>query len=168
MIAVDGGNRKWMGTIDNGVYLISADCNTQIYNFTTDNSPLPSNTIQDIVVEPNTGRVYIATDKGLCSFMSDATQPSDQMTKDNVYAYPNPVKPDYTGNVTIMGLTYDADVKIVTSNGVLVNQGRSTGGTYTWNCRDQKGKKVASGIYMVETATSDGSKGTVCKIAVVN
>lgn len=168
VIAVDGGNRKWMGTIDNGVYLISADCNTQIYNFTTDNSPLPSNTIQDIVVEPNTGRVYIATDKGLCSFMSDATQPSDQMTKDNVYAYPNPVKPDYTGNVTIMGLTYDADVKIVTSNGVLVNQGRSTGGTYTWNCRDQKGKKVASGIYMVETATSDGSKGTVCKIAVVN
>ena len=90
------------------------------------------------------------------------------MTKDNVWAYPNPVKPDYTGLITITGLSFDADIKIVTSNGILVNQGRSTGGTYTWNAKDQKGKRVASGIYMVETATNDGRKGTVCKIAIIN
>ena len=89
------------------------------------------------------------------------------MTKDNVYAYPNPVKPDYTGLITVTGLTLNADVKIVTSNGTLVAQGRSNGGTFTWDGCDAKGKRVASGIYMVETATEDGGKGTVCKIAVI-
>ena len=112
--------------------------------------------------------VYFATEKGLCSYQSDATTPSDKMTKDNVYAYPNPVTPDYTGYITVVGLSYNADVKIVTSNGTLVNQGRSTGGSYRWNGCDLKGKRVASGIYMVEAATEDGGKGTVCKIAVIN
>lgn len=89
------------------------------------------------------------------------------MNKDNVWAYPNPVKPDYTGLITIIGLTNKADIKIVTSNGVLVNKGTSNGGIYQWDGRDLKGKMVTSGIYMVETATSDGSKGTVCKIAII-
>jgi flagellar hook assembly protein FlgD len=89
------------------------------------------------------------------------------MTKDNVWAYPNPVTPDYTGLITIKGLSYNADVKIVTSNGALVNEGRSNGGSYTWDGCDRKGSRVASGIYMVITATNDGSKGTVCKIAVI-
>lgn len=167
-IAIDGGNRKWIGTNGNGVFLISADNNTQVSHFTTDNSPLPSNLIQDIAIDGGSGRVYFATDKGLCSYMSDATEPTDEMTKDNVYAYPNPVRPDYTGLITITGLTYNADVKIVTSSGALVNQGQSTGGSYTWDGCDLNGKRVASGIYMVQTATSTGEKGTVCKIAIVN
>ena len=166
-IAVDGGNRKWIAT-SNGVFLISDDCNTQVEHFTTDNSPLLSNTVHYVLVDPNSSTVYFATDKGLCSYQSDATTPNEKMTKDNVYAYPNPVTPDYTGDITIVGLSYNADVKIVTTNGTLVNQGRSTGGSYRWNGCDLKGKRVASGIYMVETATEDGSKGTVCKIAIIN
>lgn len=167
-IAVDGGNRKWMGTDGNGVFLISSDCDTQIAHFTADNSPLLSNVVHDIAIDGSTGEVYFATDNGLCSYNSTTTEPTDEMTKDNVYAYPNPVKPDYTGPINIVGLTYNADVKIVTSNGVLVNKGRSSGGTYTWDGTDLKGKRVASGVYMVETATENGDKGTVCKIAVVN
>lgn len=166
-IAIDGGNRKWIGTSD-GVFLISDDCNTQIEHFTVENSPLPSNIIHDILVDKNSNMVYIATDKGLCSYSNDATEPSEIMDKDNVYAYPNPVTPEYTGDVTIVGLSFNADVKIVTSNGALVNSGRSTGGTYRWNVRDLKGRRVASGVYMVETATQDGGKGVVCKIAIVN
>ena len=166
-IAVDGGNRKWIAT-SSGVFLISDDCNTQVEHFTTDNSPLLSNTVHYVLVDPNSNMVYFATDKGLCSYQSDATTPNEKMTKDNVYAYPNPVTPDYTGDITIVGLSYNADVKIVTTNGTLVNQGRSTGGSYRWNCCDLKGKRVASGIYMVETATEDGGKGTVCKIAIIN
>lgn len=166
-IAVDGGNRKWIGT-SNGVFLISDDCNTQIEHFTTDNSPLLSNTVHSVLVDPNSNLVYFATDKGLCSYQSSATTPSDKMDKDNVYAYPNPVTPDYTGYINIVGLSYNADVKIVTSNGVLVNQGKSIGGSYSWNGCDLKGKRVASGVYMVEAATEDGGKGTVCKIAVIN
>lgn len=166
-VRADGANRKWIGTSD-GVFLISADCNKLVQHFTTSNSSLLSNIVNDILVDANSNIVYFATDNGLCSYASDATQPAETMDKDNVYAYPNPVTPDYTGDVTIVGLSFDADVKIVTSNGVLVNSGRSTGGTYRWNGRDLKGKRVASGVYMVETATQDGGKGVVCKIAIVN
>ena len=111
--------------------------------------------------------MFFGTDMGLCSYMSDATTPNGEMTKDNVYAYPNPVKPGYTGLITVTGLSFDADVKIVTSNGVLVAEGRSTGGTFTWDGCDLDGRPVASGMYMVMTATSAGDKGTVCKIAIV-
>ena len=166
-IAVDGANRKWMGT-ENGVFLISSDCNTLLQHFTTENSPLPSNTVYDICIDNNSNIVYFATERGLCSYASDATQPSEEMTKDNVYAYPNPVTPEYTGKITIVGLSFNADVKIVTSNGALVNQGRSTGGSYQWDVRDLKGKRVASGVYMVQAATETGDKGVVCRIAVVN
>lgn len=166
-IAVDGANRKWMGT-ENGVFLISSDCNTLLQHFTNENSPLPSNTVYDICIDNNSNIVYFATERGLCSYASDATEPSEEMTKDNVYAYPNPVTPEYTGKITIVGLSFNADVKIVTSNGALVNQGRSTGGSYQWDVRDLKGKRVASGVYMVQAATETGDKGVVCRIAVVN
>ena len=166
-IKVDGGGRKWVGTEGNGLFLISEDNMTQVHHFTTSNSPLISDNIYDVSINGTTGEVFILTDKGLCSYMSDATTPNEEMTTDNVWAYPNPVTPDYTGPITITGLTYDADVKIVSTNGALINQGRSNGGTYTWDGCDSKGRKVASGIYMVVTATSNGEKGTVCKIAVV-
>jgi len=167
-IAIDGAGRKWFGTENNGVYLISADNMTQEQHFTAENSPLLSNNVESIAVNSLTGEVFFGTDEGLCSYMGDASQPAEEMTKDNVYAYPNPVKPDYTGLITVTGLTLNADIKIVTSNGVLVREGRSNGGTFTWDGCDSKGKRVASGVYMVQTATSEGSKGTVCKIAVIN
>ena len=166
-IKVDGGGRKWVGTEGNGLFLISEDNMTQVHHFTTSNSPLISDNIYDVSINGTTGEVFILTDKGLCSYMSDATTPNEEMTTDNVWAYPNPVTPDYTGPITITGLSYDADVKIVSTNGALINQGRSNGGTYTWDGCDSKGRRVASGIYMVVTATSNGEKGTVCKIAVV-
>ena len=166
-IAIDGGNRKWIGTLNNGVYLISADNMTQIHHFTTSNSKLLSNAVLSIAINPTSGEVFFATDKGLCSYVSDATAPNTEMTTDNVRAYPNPVEPGYSGPITISGLSLDADVKILTTNGVVVNQGRSNGGTYVWDGCDQKGRRVASGIYMVATATSKGEKGTVCKIAIV-
>ena len=167
-IATDGGNRKWFGTFGNGVYLIDSDNITELQHFTKDNSPLLSNNIESIAINELSGEVFFGTESGLCSYMSDATAVAEEMTKDNVYAYPNPVRPDYTGLITIVGLTYNADVKITTANGVLVAQGRSNGGSFTWDGCDRKGKRVASGIYMVNTATADGGKGTMCKIAIVN
>ena len=165
-IAVDGANQKWFGT-DNGVYLVSDDCNTQIYHFDTDNSPLISNIVYSIAVNNNTGKVYFATDKGLCSFNNGIVGSNSEMIKDNVYAYPNPVKPDYTGKINIVGLSFNANIKIVSTNGTLINEGRSAGGSYSWDGCDLNGKKVASGIYMVETATESGEKGIVCKIAII-
>ena len=167
-MAIDGGNRKWFGTNGNGVYLISADNMTQILHFTTADSPLLSNIVKSIAVNPASGEVCFGTDNGLCSYISDATQSNTEMTSDNVWAYPNPVEPNYTGPITITGLTLNADVKILSANGAIINEGRSNGGTYTWDGCDQKGRRVASGVYMVATATSDGKKGTVCKIAIIN
>jgi streptogramin lyase len=167
-ICIDGGGRKWFGTDNNGVYLISEDNLTQIQHFTTDNSKLLSNHVTSIAINNNTGEVFFGTGNGLCSYISDATTPVDKMTKDDVYAYPNPVEAGYTGLITVVGLSYDADVKILTSNGKLVAQGRSNGGTFTWNGCDQQGRRVASGVYMVATATSNGDKGVVCKIAIIN
>ena len=167
-IAVDDANRKWFGTAENGVYLISDDNIQQLQHFTSDNSLLLSDYIGSIAINNNTGEVFFGTDKGLCSYMSDATTAYETMDKDHVYAYPNPVKPDYTGIITIVGLSYNADVKIVTVNGALVAEGRSNGGTFTWDGRDQTtGRRVASGVYMVMAATADGNKGTVCKIAII-
>ncbi len=166
-IAVDGAGRKWFATSGNGVYLISADNMTQIQHFTTDNSKLLSNNVQAIAINQQTGEVFFGTDNGLCSYTSDATEANTEMTKDNVWAYPNPVTPGYTGNITITGLTYHADVKILSANGALVAEGKSNGGTFIWDGCNKDGHRVASGVYMVATSTSDGNKGTVCKIAIV-
>jgi hypothetical protein len=166
-IAIDGANRKWFGTSGAGAFLISADNLQQIHNFTTDNSLMISNDISSIAINQQTGEIFFLSDKGLCSYQSDATEPSEDMTEDSVWAYPNPVTPDYTGLITITGLSYDADVKITSSNGALIAEGRSNGGQFTWDGCDKKGRRVASGIYMVITATNDGKKGTVCKIAII-
>ena len=166
-IAIDKANRKWFGTSGNGVYLISDDNIQQLQHFTRSNSPLLSDDIESIAINTESGEVYFGTNLGLCSYQSDVNSINEEMNKDNVWAYPNPVKPDYTGVITITGLTNKADIKIVTSNGVLANKGTSNSGIYQWDGRDLNGKRVTSGIYMVETATSDGSKGTVCKIAII-
>ncbi len=166
-IAVDGAGRKWFATSGNGVYLISADNMTEIHHFTTENSKLLSDNIQVIAINQKTGEVFFGTDKGLCSYISDAVEANTEMTTDNVWAFPNPVTPDYTGSITITGLTYNADVKILSANGTLIAEGRSNGGIFIWDGCKKDGTKVSSGIYMVATTTSDGSKGTVCKIAIV-
>ena len=166
-MAIDGGGRKWFGTKVNGVYLISADNMTQVKHITSSNSPLLSDNILSIAINNTTGEVFFGTDKGLCSYMSDATTPSDRPSGDNTYAYPNPVKPGYTGPITIVGLSMNADVKIVTTNGVLVAEGTSNGGSFIWDGKDKSGKPVASGVYMVESADEDGNNGVVCKVAIV-
>ena len=166
-IAIDGANRKWMGANGSGLYLISADNIREVKHFTRANSPLLSDNVESMAIDGRTGRLFIGTDKGLCSYVADATEPAGEMRQDSVYAYPNPVRPDYSGPITITGLSFDADVKIATADGTLVHQGRSLGVSYTWDGRDRQGRRVASGVYTVFTATADGKKGTVCKIAIV-
>ena len=167
-IVIDGAGRKWVGTVGSGAYLISRDNMEEIYHFTAEKSPLLSNDVLSIAVDNATGEVFFGTEKGLCSFMSDATAAVKKKKKDDVYAFPNPVPSGYRGVITVRGLSFDADVKILTVSGKLVAQGRSNGGTFTWNGRDLKGRRVASGVYMIATATSDGKSGVVAKIAVVN
>ena len=163
---MDNANRKWFATT-NGVYLISSDNQTELAHFTMNNSPLPNNEVKSIAIDENSGMVYFATLNGLCSYQSDVTKSYGNLTDDNVYAYPNPVTPDFTGDITITGLTVGAQVKILTTSGQLVNEGTCNGGSYLWNGCDLNGKKVASGVYMVNVATAGGESGIVTKISIV-
>lgn len=166
-IVVDKNNRKWFGTNGNGLYLIAADNITTLAHFTKTNSKLLSDNILSLALNDATGELFIGTDQGLCSYSGNISDSGNGMTKDNVWAYPNPVKPDYTGAITITGLENGSNVKIVTSNGVLINEGIASNGEYKWYGINRDGKRVASGVYMVEVATSEGEKGVVCKIAIV-
>lgn len=165
-IKVDGANRKWVGTNDNGIYLISADGLETINHFTTDNSPLPSDCIESIAINGKSGEVFIGTDKGMASYMSDATRAEEKLDDNNVYAYPNPVKADYSGVISIVGLTAGCNVKIVDAAGFLMNEGTSQGGKYNWNGRNRRGEKVASGVYYVLTYDSNGDEGVATKILI--
>lgn len=166
-ITIDGGNRKWMGTSGNGVYLLSSDGIEMIEHFTTENSPLISDNIESIAIDGSTGEVFFGTDAGLVSYLGTATDPAGSLSDDNIKVYPNPVRPEYTGRIFITGLMRDTDVKIVSASGYLVNSGTSVGGEYTWDGKNKGGKRVASGVYYVLAADAEGNSGAVAKILVI-
>lgn len=166
-ITIDGGNRKWMGTSGNGVYLLSSDGIEMIEHFTTENSPLISDNIESIAIDGSTGEVFFGTDAGLVSYLGTATDPAGSLSDDNIKVYPNPVRPEYTGRIYITGLMRDTDVKIVSASGYLVNSGTSVGGEYTWDGKNKGGKRVASGVYYVLASDAEGNSGAVAKILVI-
>ncbi len=160
-IAVDGANRKWVGTA-NGVWLISADGEKELAHFTEDNSPLLSNDIKRIAIDPLSGEVFFATFKGICSYRGTATEGGE--TNSNVLVFPNPVPPGYTGTIAIKGLANNAIVKITAPDGRLVYQTRAQGGQATWNGRNYKGILVSSGAYLVLVANNSNAEKTIAKI----
>ena len=164
-LKIDCGNQKWIGTEGNGVYVLSADNQSVVHQFNTSNSPLPSDNIYDIEINNETGEVFIGTDKGLVSYKGEATEGQENYS--NVYAYPNPVRPEYNDKVTITGLMDNSMVKITDLNGNLIYQTRSYGGQISWNCRNTKGSRVATGVYLVLSATEDAKESVVTKIAVI-
>lgn len=166
-IAIDAANRKWIGTQSNGAYLISDDGQEMLHHFTTEDSPLLSNNVQSIAVHPGTGEVAFGTDKGICTFISDATTPEEELKKSNVVVFPNPVTPDYNGPIAIRGLVENSEVKIISTGGQLVWNGTSSGGTCTWNGVANNGKPVASGIYHVVANTPEGGKAIMTRIVIV-
>lgn len=164
-IAVDGANRKWFGTQRSGVFLQSADGSEQLKHFTKENSPLPSNVIQSIGIHPKSGEVFIATDKGMVSYRSDATEPVKQFGK--VYAFPNPVRPDYNGVITITGLVDKTLVKITDVSGNLVYETESLGGQATWDGKTRHGNRAATGVYLYFCVDKSGEETAVGKILFV-
>jgi len=164
-IEVDGSNNKWIATSASGVFYVSPDATETLAHFTKDNSPLPTNTINSIEIDNETGRVYIATTKGLVSFQGTATGPKE--TLDNVYAFPNPVRPGFNGNLTIKGLTDNANVKITDIEGNLVFEETTQGGTLLWDLTAFGRHKVASGVYLILIASEDGSETKVTKVMIV-
>lgn len=165
-IAVDGANRKWIGTEASGVFCFSPDGQEQIYHFTQDNSPLFSNLIMDIGYDEVTGDVFVGSDQGVQSFRTLIVKGEEKYT--NVHAYPNPVKPGYNGSVYIRGLMSESVVKITDINGNLVHEVKSQGGQVEWPLKNLNGQKVAPGVYLAYCALADGTASAVTKILVLN
>lgn len=166
-IAVDGSNRKWIGTLSSGILLVSEDGSSIIKQFTTDNSPILSNRILSVCCNPTNNKVYVGTDKGLMEYSSDSEPPAESFN--NIYAYPNPVRPDYTGEITIRGLMENSLVKIADSEGNVVKSIRSIGGMTTWDGCDNAGRPVKSGVYFIMASQyeNDVHSGEVAKILIM-
>jgi hypothetical protein len=165
-LAVDGANRKWIGTGSGGAFLMSADGTNQLLAFNKDNSPLFSNTVNAITVNQKSGEVFFGTDKGVLSYRSTATEGGD--TFDNVYAFPNPVRHDYEGPIAIKGLTGSAEVKITDIAGQLIFQTTALGGQAIWNGKNFKGERAHSGVYIVFCSDVDGKQTYITKILFIN
>lgn len=165
-IAIDGANRKWIGTDRGGVFLFSEDGTTQIYHFTEENSPLFSDRISAIAINPVTGEVYFGTDKGIISFKSTATEGSD--TNHDVYAFPNPVKEGFDGFIGIRGLVNNAQVRITDVTGNLVYSTKAEGGQAIWDGKNFDGRKAKTGVYLVFASNDNGSEKIVTKILIIN
>ena len=165
-IAIDGGNRKWMGT-KNGIFLFSPDGTELVINFTEKNAPLPTNEISYITAEPKTGEVYIRTPKGMVSYRGTATEGSLKQDESVVKVFPNPVRPDFEGQIGIEGLVENAFVKITDVVGNLVYETRASGGTAIWNGRTLTGQRVETGIYLIFSGNKKGEETLVSRLAVV-
>ena len=167
-IAVDPNNRKWIATNASGLFLVNEDGTEILQNFTKDNSPLSTNQIWGVYCNPNGNEVFINTPAG--SYIYNSTSSPAAQDFSEVIAYPNPVRPDYQGWITIEGLMENSLVKIADAQGSVVAQGRSEGGMYVWDGCNSAGERVRSGVYLVFASQSDGtaSDGAVTKIVVIN
>lgn len=165
-IAIDGANRKWIGTESSGVYCLSADGQTEIHHFTAEESQLYSNPIRDIAIDGTTGDVFIASEKGIQSFRTSVVNGFDTYT--NVHAFPNPIRPGYGSNVYITGLVNETILKVTDVAGSVVWETKSQGGQVEWNLKTTNGTRVSSGVYMIYCSTADGEKKSVTKLLVIN
>ena len=166
-IEVDGGNQKWVSVDEGGVFYLSSDGQKTFNHFTKQNSPLPTNSVTDIKVDKQTGKVYFVTLDGVMVYQGDVLSVNENFGE--VLVYPNPVVyANYKGNVRIRGLAEKTNIRITDAAGNLVHQAVAKGGYYEWNLNNQRGVRVASGIYFVLMTNSDGTDTATAKIAVVN
>ena len=164
-IEVDGSNNKWISTATSGVFYLSSNGQETLFRFTSDNSPLPSDNVLDIAIDDSSGKVYFATNDGLVAFNGTSIAARDDL--ENVYAFPNPVRPNFTGNVTIKGLTAKANVKITDITGNLVFETTSEGGSVQWDTTAFGKYKVASGVYLILITSDDNLQTKVAKIMII-
>ncbi len=165
-IAVDGDNRKWLGTRNSGIYLVSARGDREVLHFTAENSKLISNSISSLAFNKATGELFIGTDKGLVSYMGNA--PAGRENLAEVYAFPNPVRETYSGDITVAGLMKDTDVRITDIAGNLVFKGKSLGSKLLWDGKNLNGRRVSTGVYLIFCSDKSGYETRIAKLLVIH
>ncbi len=166
-IAIDGGNRKWFAT-SSGIWLFNEDVTEQLLHFNAANSPLPTDKVTKIGINEETGEIFLATEQGILSYWGNATEVTTAPTEENVKVFPNPVRPNFDGQVGVTGLPENAVVKITDISGKLVYETDAEGGMISWNVQDINGRKVKGGVYLIYAVTPDGVEGLVGKVTVVD
>ncbi len=167
-IIADGSGRKWFGTLGAGLVQTSADGSHVLRQLTTDNSYLPDNTVFKLCYNPSTNSIMMGTLQGVAEYFQPGVSSGENY--DRVRAYPNPVRPDYVGWITIDGLIDNSLVKIVDAEGHIVKElGNAESGKVQWDGTNITGAKVNSGVYFVfMSGAGDGmSEANVTKILVV-
>ena len=165
-IAIDGANRKWMGTASSGVFLFSSDGKKQIANYREENSPLFSNYVRTVAVDNKTGEVFMGTGKGVIVYRGQSTEGGDDFG--HVYVYPNPVKEDFEGDIIVAGMAANVNVKITDISGNLVYETTALGGQAAWNGKTFAGERVHTGVYLVFCTNQDGSKTFITKLLFIH
>ena len=165
-IEVDGNNQKWISTTSSGVFLISKDGSQILQHFTKENSPLPTSSVKTIGIDDVSGKVYFGTLNGMVSFQGDAYAESESLSEASLF--PNPVRPNFLGNVVVRGLQQKTRVKITDIAGNLVYDTTSEGGSISWNLRSFSGARVRSGVYLIFITSKDGLDSAVKKLMVIN
>jgi hypothetical protein len=164
-IAVDGANRKWFGTMSSGAYLMSDDGKEELLHFNSVNSPMLSDNMVKISVNGLSGDVWFGTSEGIISYRGNATTGKDDYS--GMYVFPNPVREDYEGPLTVTGLVEGSSVKITDISGNLVFESISLGGQVTWDLRNYRSARVTTGVYLVFCSNEDGSLTAVTKLLVI-
>jgi hypothetical protein len=163
---VDGNNQKWVSTATSGVFLLSPNGTEILQHFTKENSPLPTSSVKTIGIDNATGKVYLGTLNGMVVFQGDAYAESEKLSEINVF--PNPIRPNYTGNLVVRGVQQDARVKITDIAGNLVYDATSEGGSISWNLRSFSGRRVRTGVYLIFVSSRDGADSAVKKVMIIN
>ncbi|MED5334987.1 MAG: ABC transporter substrate-binding protein, partial [Bacteroidota bacterium] len=166
-IALDGGNRKWVATVNSGVFLLSPDGREQVAHFTAENSPLPSNEVYDVAIDQASGLVYFATPNGVTSFRGTATNFVSELGQSSLTIFPNPWRPEYPPAVTIDGLAFGSEVHSVDAAGRRVRQLDSAGGRVVWDTLDDEGYPVSEGVYFALAGEADSRSGGSGKMVIL-
>ena len=166
-IALDGGNRKWLATVNNGVFLLSPDGREELVHFTAENSPLLVDEVFDITIDQESGTVYFATSKGITSYRGDATNFRPELDGGGLTVFPNPWKPEYAELVTVDGLAFGSEVHILDASGERVRVLESAGGRAVWDTRDDRGEPVPQGVYYLLAAEAQGKSGAEGKMVIL-
>ena len=165
-ITVDGADRKWFGTSNSGAFLMSSDGSSEILHFTTENSPLFSNEVNEIAINGINGEVYFCTSEGLISYKGTATTGGSAFG--DVQVFPNPVDRNYSGPIAIRGLAENANVKITDANGLLIYETNANGGQAIWDGYSLTGSKARNGVYLIFCTDSNGENQEVTKLLYLN
>lgn len=151
-IAVDSENRKWFGSLDDGVYCLSSANDKILYHFTAENSPLPSNCITGITPNSYDGLIYFATDRGMCSVKVPGSRVGEDVPDPSVSVSPSPVVPSYNGPITISGLSAYSHIRILSPEDDVIIDTDITNGSYVWSILDRSNRRVLPGVYRVYSA----------------